>query len=129
MPREPEFQFDIFLSHNSKDLQDSFILDFMPVYPGAPQKCTRKAITKRNSLVGRRPPIEMKMMHGRPLKPIPQFPTLYLQGVTGNILSEEPKLPTQAREAIPILAKPGRNDQCRCGSGIKFKRCCLGKAS
>jgi len=29
-----------------------------------------------------------------------------------------------AREARP---KPGRNDLCPCGSGIKFKRCCLGK--
>jgi hypothetical protein len=24
-------------------------------------------------------------------------------------------------------AKPGRNEMCPCGSGIKFKRCCLGK--
>lgn len=23
--------------------------------------------------------------------------------------------------------KPGRNDPCPCGSGLKFKRCCLGK--
>lgn len=24
--------------------------------------------------------------------------------------------------------KPGRNDPCPCGSGLKFKRCCMGKA-
>jgi len=24
-------------------------------------------------------------------------------------------------------AKPGRNDPCPCGSGVKFKKCCLGK--
>ena len=23
--------------------------------------------------------------------------------------------------------EPGRNDPCRCGSGLKYKRCCLGK--
>lgn len=25
------------------------------------------------------------------------------------------------------MAKTGRNDPCRCGSGIKYKRCCLAK--
>lgn len=25
-------------------------------------------------------------------------------------------------------AKIGRNQQCPCGSGLKFKKCCLGKA-
>ncbi|NOR22499.1 MAG: hypothetical protein GQ476_07440, partial [Candidatus Aminicenantes bacterium] len=23
--------------------------------------------------------------------------------------------------------KPGRNDPCPCGSGLKYKKCCLGK--
>ena len=36
----------------------------------------------------------------------------------------DPRPPTPAREARP---KTGRNDLCPCGSGIKFKRCCLGK--
>ena len=26
------------------------------------------------------------------------------------------------------MAKPGRNDPCPCGSGKKYKRCCLLKA-
>lgn len=26
------------------------------------------------------------------------------------------------------MQKPGRNDPCPCGSGIKFKKCCLNKA-
>ena len=25
------------------------------------------------------------------------------------------------------MAKPGRNDPCRCGSGNKYKKCCLAK--
>src|ERR1700691_6256870 len=25
------------------------------------------------------------------------------------------------------MGKIGRNDQCPCGSGLKFKKCCLGK--
>ena len=25
------------------------------------------------------------------------------------------------------MAKPGRNDPCHCGSGKKYKRCCLAK--
>jgi uncharacterized protein YecA (UPF0149 family) len=35
-----------------------------------------------------------------------------------------PKPPTRAPAATP---KPGRNELCPCGSGIKFKRCCLNK--
>ena len=40
-------------------------------------------------------------------------------------LAPDPRPLTPAREARP---KVGRNDLCPCGSGIKFKRCCLGKA-
>ena len=25
------------------------------------------------------------------------------------------------------MAKPGRNDPCHCGSGNKYKKCCLAK--
>jgi uncharacterized protein YecA (UPF0149 family) len=33
------------------------------------------------------------------------------------------------RHLIPSanLKKPGRNDPCPCGSGVKFKRCCIGR--
>ncbi len=34
-----------------------------------------------------------------------------------------PKLATDARTS----PKPGRNDPCPCGSGLKYKKCCLGK--
>lgn len=27
------------------------------------------------------------------------------------------------------MAKPGRNDQCSCGSGRKFKKCCEAKTA
>ncbi len=27
----------------------------------------------------------------------------------------------------PTAERPGRNDPCHCGSGKKYKRCCLGK--
>ncbi|MGQ9514070.1 MAG: SEC-C metal-binding domain-containing protein [Thermoproteota archaeon] len=26
---------------------------------------------------------------------------------------------------IPAISKAGRNDPCPCGSGLKFKKCCL----
>jgi uncharacterized protein len=39
---------------------------------------------------------------------------------------EDQKLPTQD-EAPKISAKTGRNDPCPCGSGRKYKKCCLGK--
>jgi hypothetical protein len=28
---------------------------------------------------------------------------------------------------IPAAARPGRNDPCHCGSGRKYKHCCLAK--
>jgi uncharacterized protein YecA (UPF0149 family) len=27
-------------------------------------------------------------------------------------------------QPITVVAKPGRNDPCSCGSGKKFKKCC-----
>ena len=35
------------------------------------------------------------------------------------------KLPTLLREAAKARAKVGRNDPCPCGSGKKYKKCCL----
>jgi len=34
-----------------------------------------------------------------------------------------PERATDAQQSI----KPGRNDPCPCGSGLKYKKCCLGK--
>src|SRR5579872_192768 len=33
-----------------------------------------------------------------------------------------------ARKRHATMHRPGRNDLCPCGSGKKYKRCCLGKA-
>jgi hypothetical protein len=35
---------------------------------------------------------------------------------------------SDAGAAAPAAATVGRNDPCPCGSGLKFKKCCLGKA-
>ena len=32
-----------------------------------------------------------------------------------------------AAKPVRVVPKPGRNDSCPCGSGRKFKKCCLGK--
>src|SRR5205823_1787360 len=43
-------------------------------------------------------------------------------------------VPVHKNAQVPAIARPatdsktGRNDTCPCGSGIKFKRCCLGKS-
>jgi SEC-C motif len=39
----------------------------------------------------------------------------------------DPQPPSPKPQSPAPSAKPGRNDQCPCGSGKKFKRCCLGK--
>ena len=32
-------------------------------------------------------------------------------------------------QPIRVIPQPGRNELCSCGSGMKFKRCCIGKAA
>jgi len=49
---------------------------------------------------------------------------------TASIPRNPPNSPTETEipAASPIsAAKVGRNEQCPCGSGAKFKKCCLGK--
>ena len=41
---------------------------------------------------------------------------------------EQTPAPKNAQPATPIrVVKTGRNERCPCGSGIKYKRCCLGR--
>lgn len=42
---------------------------------------------------------------------------------------DAPPLPRLVEPAVRTAAKVGRNDPCPCGSGKKFKKCCLGAAS
>jgi DNA-binding CsgD family transcriptional regulator len=53
----------------------------------------------------------------------------YLPSEPGLVLPEPAEITAQAHKNAqapePNDAHPGRNDQCPCGSGIKFKRCCL----
>ena len=37
------------------------------------------------------------------------------------------KVPTSTSVNARTTHKPGRNDPCPCGSGLKYKKCCLGK--
>jgi uncharacterized protein len=37
------------------------------------------------------------------------------------------QVPTHRAESARISHEPGRNDPCPCGSGLKYKKCCLGK--
>ena len=39
----------------------------------------------------------------------------------------EQKMSTEQTAADRTSSKPGRNDPCPCGSGLKYKKCCLGK--
>jgi len=41
----------------------------------------------------------------------------------------DPSSPFQASPFFPSLKLPGRNDPCPCGSGKKFKKCCLKQSS
>jgi len=37
------------------------------------------------------------------------------------------QVPTSTKANVRATHKPGRNDPCPCGSGLKYKKCCLGK--
>jgi len=37
------------------------------------------------------------------------------------------QMPPEQAAGVQTSSKPGRNDPCPCGSGLKYKKCCLGK--
>ncbi|MGD0919817.1 MAG: SEC-C metal-binding domain-containing protein [Thermodesulfobacteriota bacterium] len=41
--------------------------------------------------------------------------------------SLERQIPLAQAKGARVSPKTGRNDPCPCGSGLKYKRCCLGK--
>lgn len=48
----------------------------------------------------------------------------------GKVLSERATSRGSAKPSKPVrrvLREPGRNDLCPCGSGLKYKKCCLGR--
>ena len=70
-----------------------------------------------------------------------EFSAFYLEAGAEHVLQEKSEFLRVDREWLfartarqgpaPIKAahpKPGRNDPCPCGSGKKYKHCCLGKA-
>ncbi len=59
--------------------------------------------------------------------PLPEVPEI----VPNNAQSEAAPQEGEPLAVVPIRnvgPKIGCNDTCHCGSGLKFKRCCLGKA-
>jgi len=48
---------------------------------------------------------------------------------TGKLVRKKVKNFPDPPRARPAAAKVGRNDPCPCGSGLKFKRCCLARSS
>ncbi|MGA2136175.1 MAG: SEC-C metal-binding domain-containing protein [Bryobacteraceae bacterium] len=59
--------------------------------------------------------------------PAPEIVHFVHKNAQAEFAPPEFKPPARAHSATPAAPKPGRNDLCPCGSGIKFKRCCLGK--
>src|SRR5262245_2113186 len=47
------------------------------------------------------------------------------RGLRGYVA--ECSTPPSRLKALTIMAKPGRNDPCHCGSGKKYKKCCQPK--
>lgn len=64
----------------------------------------------------------------RPRKLLTQHPQLYR--LMAHIFKQHPaKRKTNKTEEEVAPSEPGRNDPCPCGSGEKYKKCCLPEAS
>ncbi|MEC9046872.1 MAG: SEC-C metal-binding domain-containing protein, partial [Planctomycetota bacterium] len=59
---------------------------------------------------------------GQPPKPTPQQRLAPARPAPPTQPKQPPKPPAPSRPAG--MPKPGRNDPCPCGSGIKYKKCC-----
>ncbi len=69
-----------------------------------------------------------------PLPDLPEILPNFAQSPTPEPVPAPPPPPTAPPKNLPSFAqsappdpKTGRNAPCPCGSGMKFKRCCLGK--
>jgi len=49
------------------------------------------------------------------------------QSTPGQVLRERTPTSDEQKVLASRNAKPGRNEQCPCGSGVKYKKCCLKK--
>ena len=65
--------------------------------------------------------LALELTHELPSDPQPQLLRLLRAG----------SLPPPPANSLPVKAAPqaSRNDPCPCGSGLKFKKCCLGKTA
>jgi hypothetical protein len=59
------------------------------------------------------------------LRERPYIPSLLFRPQQEDLVEVEPIRPTQEFLSIRTEPKVGRNDPCLCGSGKKFKKCCL----
>jgi preprotein translocase subunit SecA len=53
--------------------------------------------------------------------------SLIAKAILNISISKEDKIPETRREITSSGKKPGRNEPCPCGSGKKYKKCCLPK--
>ena len=67
-------------------------------------------------------------MHNHAQSPEPPAPEEYFdidENARISMLPENQPKP----QPIRVAPQPGRNEQCPCGSNLKYKRCCLNKAA
>jgi hypothetical protein len=58
---------------------------------------------------------------------LPDQPKASAAEIQENVHNFAQSAPPDQTKSAPDAAKTGRNVLCPCGSGVKFKRCCLGK--
>lgn len=64
-----------------------------------------------------------------PYRNVTLFGGQYIPSLEGVETEEETRKPVAAGMPVQRKHKVGRNDPCPCGSGKKYKKCCLGKDS
>lgn len=78
----------------------------------------------------------VKVASGEPIVLAPRYTSYVevngLKDVLQNMSREERRRYISASVKLPYVRKGrkiGRNDPCLCGSGLKFKKCCIGNQS
>jgi len=74
------------------------------------------------SIAGDAEDVEIALgLRGRRATPAPKYMVLPVGGIPWKDADRD----QQKTQASPRHAKVGRNDPCPCGSGKKYKKCCL----
>ena len=104
-------------------MPDALALTALLGHAGDPQGCQRGRADRRHSSLVAKARLEdfyfERDAARKVCKPWTLADTTDLVSRYGSAM-----VAVRAQQTVRAEAKPGRNDPCSCGSGLKYKRCC-----